>query len=145
MPSSSTAGWRSATVSEAFHPAEVDRLIPRLTVVMERAMKAHAEAGSISARLEAERQRIGLSGGGVIDRTAWRADAERVAELTEAVRHALTEVAEMGGVTKDISLGLVDFLHVRDGREVNLCWKVGENAVRHWHGLDEGYANRRPL
>jgi hypothetical protein len=132
-------------VSEHFQPAEVDRLIPRLTEVMERAMKAHAEAGPISARLEEERQRIGLSGGGMIDRTAWRADAERLTELTEAVRSALTEIAEMGGVTKDIALGLVDFLHVRDGREVNLCWKFGEDAVRHWHGLDEGYASRRPL
>jgi hypothetical protein len=48
-------------------------------------------------------------------------------------------------VTKDLALGLVDFLHVRDGREVNLCWRFGEDAVRHWHGLDEGYASRRPL
>ena len=108
-------------------------------------MKAHAEGGAITARLEEERQRIGLSGGGVIDRTAWRADAGRLEELTEAVRQALTEIAGMGGVTKDIALGLVDFLHVRDGREVNLCWKFGEDAVRHWHGVDEGYANRRPL
>jgi hypothetical protein len=51
----------------------------------------------------------------------------------------------MGGVTKDIALGLVDFLHLRDGREVHLCWKFGETAVRYWHGLDEGYASRRPL
>jgi hypothetical protein len=132
-------------VTEHFQPADVDRLIPRLAKVMEAAMKAHAEAGAISARLEEERQRIGLAGGGVIDRTAWRADAGRLEQLTEALRQALAEIAEMGGVTKDIALGLVDFLHIRDGREVNLCWMFGEDAVRHWHGLDEGYANRRPL
>ena len=132
-------------VSEHFQPADVDRLIPRLAEVMARAMTAHAEAGAISARLEEERQRIGLAGGGMIDRTAWRADAERLEQLTETVRQALTEIAGMGGVTKDISLGLVDFPHVRDGRVVNLCWKLGEDAVRHWHGLDEGYTNRRPL
>jgi hypothetical protein len=51
----------------------------------------------------------------------------------------------MGGVTKDLTLGLVDFLHVRDGQEVNLCWKFGEDTVRHWHGLDEGYRSRRRL
>jgi hypothetical protein len=28
---------------------------------------------------------------------------------------------------------------------VNLCWKYGEPSVRFWHGLDEGYAQRKPL
>jgi hypothetical protein len=132
-------------MSEHFQPADVDRLIPRLSRVMERAMKAHVAGAAIAERLEEERQRIRLAGGGMIDRGAWQADAKRLEELTEAVRQSLAEIAEMGGVTKDVSLGLVDFRHVRDGREVNLCWKFGEEAVRHWHGLDEGYASRRPL
>ena len=132
-------------MSEHFLPADVDRLIPRLSRVMERAMNAHADGAAIAERLEQERQRIRLAGGGVIDRGAWQADAKRLEGLTETVRQALAEIADMGGVTKDVSLGLVDFRHVRDGREVNLCWKFGEDAVRHWHGLDEGYASRRPL
>jgi hypothetical protein len=132
-------------MTEHFQPADVDRLIPRLSEIMERAMKAHASAGTIAERLEHERQRIQLAGGGVIDRAAWQADAKRLADLTDTVRQALAEVAELGGVTKDIGLGLVDFPHLRAGRTVNLCWKFGEDAVRHWHGLDEGYANRRPL
>lgn len=130
---------------EHFQPADVDRLIPRLSQVMERAMKAHAAAAAITERLEQERQRIRLAGGGTIDRNAWQVDATRLDDLTDLVRRALTEIGDMGGVTKDIGLGLVDFLHVRDGREVNLCWRFGEEAVRHWHGLDEGYARRRPL
>lgn len=132
-------------MTEHFQPADVDRLIPRLSEIMQRAMKAHASAGTIAERLEHERQRIQLAGGGVIDRTAWQADAKRLADLTDTVRQALAEITEMGGVTKDIGLGLVDFPHVRAGRPVNLCWKFGEDSVRHWHGLDEGYANRRPL
>ena len=132
-------------MTEHFQPADVDRLIPRLAEIMEGAMNAHASAGTIAERLEHERQRIQLSGGGVIDRAAWQADAKRMEELTETVRRALSEISEMGGVTKDISLGLVDFPHLRAGRTVNLCWKFGEDSVRHWHGLDEGYANRRPL
>ena len=42
-------------------------------------------------------------------------------------------------------MGLVDFLHLRDGREVNLCWRYGEERITHWHGLREGYAARKPL
>ena len=132
-------------MTEHFEPADVDRLIPRLSGVMERAMNAHAAGTEIAERLEAERQRIRLAGGGVIDRDTWQTHARRLEELTQAVRQALAEIADMGGVTKDIGLGLVDFRHLKDGREVNLCWKYGEDAVRHWHGLDEGYASRRPL
>ena len=32
-----------------------------------------------------------------------------------------------------------------DGQVVNLCWKIGEDSIDYWHGLDEGYAKRRPL
>lgn len=132
-------------MSEHFAPDDVNRLIPSLAPVVERAMTAHAEAARISERLEAERQRIGIAGGGMIDRAAWQADTVRLATLTDSVRQALGEIAAMGGVTKDLALGLVDFPHVRDGRVVNLCWKHGEKSVGHWHGLDEGFASRRPL
>ena len=62
-----------------------------------------------------------------------------------AIRAGLEEIHRLGGVTKDLGLGLVDFPHLRDGREVNLCWRYGERRITHWHGLDEGYAARKPL
>jgi len=128
-----------------FDPAEVQRLIPTLARVMAGVMRANEEATTIAGRLEAERERIGLAGGGVIDRAAWKADTDRVARLTETVKAGLGEITEMGGIIKDLALGLVDFPHLRHGRVVNLCWKYGETAVSHWHGLDEGFANRKPL
>ena len=128
-----------------FERAEVEALIPTLARVMGQAMRAHQEATSISEKLEAERERIGLAGGGVLDQAAWKADVASIASLTETVKAALGEIEAMGGVTKDLALGLVDFPHRRDGRVVNLCWKFGERAVDHWHGLDEGYASRKPL
>ena len=51
----------------------------------------------------------------------------------------------LGGVPKDLGLGLVDFPHLRRGQTVNLCWKYGEQEIRFWHGLDEGYTARKPL
>jgi hypothetical protein len=128
-----------------FEPDEVASLIPALARVMERVMRAREEATTLTARLEGERERIGQAGGGVIDRAAWRRDMARVTECTAQVKAGLAEIAGMGGAIKDLGLGLVDFPHLRDGRVVNLCWKYGETAIRHWHGLDEGYANRKPL
>ena len=41
--------------------------------------------------------------------------------------------------------GLCDFPSMRDGREVYLCWRLGEPAVAHWHELDAGFAGRRRI
>jgi hypothetical protein len=126
-------------------PEEVERLIPRLSDIMERVMAAGAEAGRAREQLEAEQRRIMLAGGGVVDQAAWRATQERLERAAETVRAGLEEIQGLGGVPKDLQLGLVDFLHLRDGRPVNLCWRYGEQRITHWHGLDEGYARRRPL
>jgi len=128
-----------------FSVGDVEALIPKLSRLMGRVMSAHAEVGEAQQRMQAEQQRITLAGGGVLDRRAWRADTERVERLTTEIRESLGAIVELGGAPKDLGLGLVDFLHLRDGREVNLCWKYGEREIRHWHGLDEGYAGRKPL
>jgi hypothetical protein len=126
-------------------PGDVERLIPRLTVIMDRTRSAHAEAAEARAWLDAEQQRITMAGGGVVDQAAWRAARTRFERGSEAVRRGLQEIQGLGGVTKDLGLGLVDFLHLREGREVNLCWRYGEDRITHWHGLDEGYTARKPL
>ena len=48
-------------------------------------------------------------------------------------------------LVKDLDRGLVDFPALRDGEEVLLCWQVGEGEVAYWHGLEEGFAGRKPL
>jgi hypothetical protein len=128
-----------------FSVADVEALIPALTRLMKRVMSASAEASQARERLQAEQQRIAMTGGGVLDRNAWRADRDRIERQTAEMQQGLGEIVELGGAPKDLGLGLVDFLHLRDGREVNLCWKYGEREIRHWHGLDEGYAGRKPL
>ncbi|MBI4638313.1 MAG: DUF2203 domain-containing protein [Candidatus Rokubacteria bacterium] len=128
-----------------FTPAEVEALIGTLTKLMGGVMAAHAEAGEVRERLRAEHQRITMAGGGVIDQAAWRADTELLTQLTQRVQRGLEKIVELGGAPKDLGLGLVDFPHLRQGEEVNLCWKYGESSIRYWHGLDEGYASRKPL
>jgi hypothetical protein len=48
-------------------------------------------------------------------------------------------------VVRDLERGLVDFPAFIDGREVYLCWLLDEPAVGHWHGVESGFAGRRPL
>jgi hypothetical protein len=128
-----------------FTPQDVERLIPRLAAVMERVRAAHLAGAEAREAQDAEQRRITLAGGGVVDQAAWRARQETIERCTARVQAGLEEIQGLGGVTKDLGLGLVDFPHLRDGREVNLCWKLGEQRITHWHGLDEGYARRKPL
>ena len=128
-----------------FAPEEVERLIPRLVGSLERVMAAQAAGRQAQEWLDAEQQRITLSGGGVVDQAAWRARRERIELSASAMQTGIEEIQGLGGVIKDLALGLVDFPHLRDGRVVNLCWRYGEERITHWHGLDEGYAARKPL
>jgi hypothetical protein len=57
----------------------------------------------------------------------------------------IQKILSTGVEVKDINLGLVDFLSLRDGREVYLCWQFGEEDIRFWHDLDTGYTGRQPL
>ena len=46
---------------------------------------------------------------------------------------------------KDPQMGLIDFPTLRDGELVELCWKLGEEKIGHWHRIGEGFAGRKPL
>ena len=39
----------------------------------------------------------------------------------------------------------VDFPARLEGREVYLCWQLGEPEVLHWHAMDAGFAGRQPI
>ena len=46
---------------------------------------------------------------------------------------------------RDIATGLVDFPALVSGRQVWLCWQLGEADVAWWHELEAGVAGRQPL
>ena len=52
---------------------------------------------------------------------------------------------ELGVIVKDLEEGLVDFYSAYDGREIFLCWKLGEDKIEFWHELEEGYLKRQHI
>jgi len=61
------------------------------------------------------------------------------------VRRILETLEQAGVVVKDVDRGLVDFPALIEGREVFLCWELGEDEVAYWHELEAGYRGRQPL
>jgi hypothetical protein len=123
----------------------IEALIPRLESLMGRVMDVHAEATRLRGALEAAQREVVLAGGMRLRPEWWRGRRARIDKATREMRAGLAEILATGGVPKDLELGLVDFLGLVGGREVNLCWRYGEKHIRFWHGLDEGFGGRKAI
>lgn len=128
-----------------FTPGEVEVLIPELTRIMARLMGTHSEVRQIRSVLHDEQRRIVVAGGGLLDREMWSERTRRLEALTRDMKNGIAAIVKLGGVPKDLGMGLVDFPHLLGHQKVNLCWRFGESEVRFWHGLEEGFAGRKPL
>jgi hypothetical protein len=71
--------------------------------------------------------------------------APRFGELKSEIVRLIHRIESFGCVVKDIDLGLVDFPSTRGGEPICLCWKSGESRITHWHGIEEGFRERKPL
>jgi hypothetical protein len=112
---------------------------------MGRIMDAHAEASRLRAALGEAQRAVMLAGGIRLDQEFWRSTRLALARTTAGLTSSIDEILSLGAVPKDLGLGLVDFPSQLNDRAINLCWRFGEQRIRFWHSLDEGYANRKPL
>lgn len=55
----------------------------------------------------------------------------------------LHQIQDMGIEVKDLTIGLIDFVGLKDGREIYLCWKYGEGDIQFWHEIEAGFAGRQ--
>ena len=70
-------------------------------------------------------------------------DARRIGD---EIGERLRQIDAMGVLVKDLDAGLIDFPALRDGREVYLCWRLGEGShIAWWHEIEAGFAGRQPL
>ena len=66
-------------------------------------------------------------------------------DIGRDIRGLVDEISGAGIIIRDIAQGLVDFPHIREGREVYLCWIGGEESIGFWHETDRGFIHREPL
>jgi hypothetical protein len=89
-------------------------------------------------------ERIAGNGGNVEPR-ALQEIQERLDEEVAGIARCVARIHEAGALVKDLDEGLVDFPARREGVDVLLCWRLGEDEVGYWHGLDEGFSGRKRL
>lgn len=125
---------------------------------VEEANAALEEVRPLAEKMVAHRRELGgllgrrseLSGtiagnGGDLDPGELAGVEGEIGEQAKGVARCVNGIHGLGAQVKDADEGLVDFPALRGDEEVLLCWKVGENEVAFWHGLEEGFAGRRPL
>ena len=127
-----------------FTPDDANELLPVVRPLVERMVEGKRALDAAQAEADDVSTRISGNGGGLPPARLAEVNAEltrRAAELAGA----LEEIQDLGVVVKDLDTGLVDFPSVREGRDVLLCWRLGEDEVAFWHGYDEGFAGRQPI
>lgn len=119
---------------------EVKALVEQLQGLQRSILKTNTELDDTVAK---------ISGGNGYPIRALKDEVQRLTkhqlQLIEAFQSSLSQLESLGVVLKDLSAGLVDFYARRDGTLVFLCWKLGEDRIGFWHGVEEGYGGRRPL
>jgi hypothetical protein len=127
-----------------FTPEEANAALRDIRPLVEQLVAHRKERQRLQAKRLELVARIAGNGGGIDSQAL--ADLER-AEQRERVDAArcVNTIHGHGAIVKDVDEGLVDFPALRQGEEVLLCWRLGEDEVAHWHGLEEGFAGRKQL
>jgi hypothetical protein len=117
--------------------AEVRPLAERVVEHRRRLLAANAKRAGLVAQIQG-------NGGGITPSDLSELEVE-IDRHSGALQRSVERLQALGVLVKDLDAGLVDFPSLRDGEEVLLCWRLGEDAVEHWHGVDEGFAGRKRL
>jgi hypothetical protein len=127
-----------------FTPEEANAALAQVRPLVEQMVarrEAHAAALERQEELEGS---IRGNGGGIPPATLAEAHAE-VEREERALARLVDQIGEHGAQVKDIDEGLIDFPALRHGETVLLCWRLGEDDIRYWHTVDDGFAGRREL
>jgi hypothetical protein len=121
-----------------FTVEEANRLIPQVKVIVEQLRQGRHRLQRHRPTADTLAQHAGGNGGG-------REAGAYLTDYSDTFARGLAQLQAMGILLKDLERGLIDFPHQREGREVYLCWKYGEERIDYWHETDSGYSGRQPL
>jgi hypothetical protein len=131
-------------VDREFTLEEANAAVAELRPVV-RQMVEHARKLAAAQRSQRELVTRIAGNGGDMQPSELGELAGSIQREADAIAVCAEEISAAGAEIKSLEEGLLDFPSRRDGDRVLLCWKLGEDDIRHWHGVDEGFAARKPL
>jgi hypothetical protein len=131
-------------VQREFTLEEANAAVTELRPVVER-MVEHGRKLEAAQREQRELVTRIAGNGGDMQPSDLRDLAEKIQREADAIAECAETIDAAGAQIKSLEEGLLDFPSRRDDELVLLCWKLGEDEIGYWHGLDEGFAGRQPL
>jgi hypothetical protein len=128
-----------------FDRREAEELLPTITPWLEEARDEKQKIEEFKTELTQVASRIMVFGGIFPPLADLLRKKSKHDEAAGRLVEIINRIQEAGVLVKDLDIGLVDFPSLVDGEEIYLCWKLGEDHIAFWHGVDEGFAGRKPL
>lgn len=123
---------------------EANAALTELRPIVERMVQHRRDLTAAQTRQAELVTRIAGNGGDMVP-----SDLQDLAETIQREADAISDCAERinqaGAQVKSLEEGLLDFPAKRGEEDVLLCWKLGEDEIRFWHGSDEGFSARKRL
>ena len=132
-------------MSRHFTLAQAEQLLPEVEQALRDALFHKSEYQAAEEELNQSTQRIRMAGGSRVNPAPIMAARARRDTSGAALKEIFERVEELGVLIKDLDIGLIDFLSRYHGQDVCLCWKLGEDRIRFWHGMEEGFRGRKPI
>jgi hypothetical protein len=144
LPTIKDRDW-SSSMPRFFSLLEAEGYLPEVERLITRLKEKKSDYEDADRQLTQIAHRIHITGGMVPPRdqvVELREQKDRAARVLKAM---MEKIQGIGCQLKDLNTGLVDFPTLYKGREVYLCWKVGENGITFWHNVEDGYPGRRAI
>ncbi|HLX40288.1 MAG TPA: DUF2203 domain-containing protein [Ktedonobacteraceae bacterium] len=126
-----------------FTREEAEALLPQITIVLREIQQSRKALQEDEEALNTLRLQAMGNGHHLHERIMNLQKA--VSTHTQLLQKLLVKLHALGCELKDPDMGLIDFLSLRDGKEIYLCWYLGEERINYWHYLHTGFASRQPL
>ena len=69
----------------------------------------------------------------------------RMQGVIDRMQAGVARIDEIGVTLREIETGLIDFPALASGRQIWLCWRLGEGDIEWWHELGDGFGGRQAL
>ena len=128
-----------------FTLTEAERTRVEVEPILIEAMEGRRALADVEESLSAITRRIGMLGGSLVSQSQISELRTRYNQIGMKLQNALETIQATGCLVKDLEIGLLDFPAILNNEEVLLCWRLGEDRIRYYHGMNEGFAGRKPL
>lgn len=127
-----------------FSVEEANKTLPLVKQIVGDIVRQFEVVSNLDARLSGVVQREGKRRtNDAYSEEMTQAKAELAAE-GETLNTYREELEKLGVELKGTD-GLCDFPSLKDGREIYLCWRLGEPEILHWHEVHAGFSGRQPI